>query len=345
MLMDSIGHSMSIANTTTNLRIGEGFTGILDEVAIYGRALGRDEILEEYKRGVCNLKFQVRTGSDDPLTGTLVGYDGTDSTFFTSPGSGTFNSALVDQYFQYEAYLSTEDPRYTPELSLVSISPKHYLPTYIESATGLPLSYINSFRETTGGSHTGIIKYQISPDNGLTWYYFNNNSNWVIATKGNYSQCSTADEIDAGAAFYEEACGVPSNVKFLAYFYPDTEAAKQCEFINLSLDFAYNYLSFSSPAGEECWNTSTIQQLIWDSGGTVSNNCTIYYKTSLDNEWRTPAIVTGLDNDGSYDWKIPDIRADQKIKAWLKIEDQNDATVYGISKMFYIQPVTITIKR
>ena len=99
------------------------FSGLIDEVAIYNRALSASEVLEHYKRGACNLKFQVRSGSADPPTGDFVGPDGTTDTYFTDASGEDMGINVSDnQYFQYKAYFSTENKRYTPELHSVTIT-------------------------------------------------------------------------------------------------------------------------------------------------------------------------------------------------------------------------------
>ena len=124
-----------IRTSTADLRLGydsysagQGwsdalYNGTIDEVAIYNRALTASEILEHYKRGACNLRFQVRSGSADPPTGDFVGHDGTTGTYFTdASGEDTGINVPDNRYFQYKAYFSTEDKGYTPELSSVTIT-------------------------------------------------------------------------------------------------------------------------------------------------------------------------------------------------------------------------------
>ncbi len=97
--------------------------GKMDETVIYDRALSPDEILKHYQRGVCSLKFQVRSDGSIPLTTSFVGPDGTTATYFTDAGGENDGINVSDnQYFQYQAYFSTENRRYTPELNSVTIT-------------------------------------------------------------------------------------------------------------------------------------------------------------------------------------------------------------------------------
>ncbi len=117
-----------IDSTTSSLTIGEWqnlhfFDGTIDEVAIYNRVLSASEILEHCKRGVCNLKFRVCSGSSSPPTGDFVGPNGTteEDDYFTD-SDGEDIDVSDNRYFQYKAYLSTEDKKYTPELHSVTVT-------------------------------------------------------------------------------------------------------------------------------------------------------------------------------------------------------------------------------
>ncbi|MFH0924236.1 MAG: DUF2341 domain-containing protein [bacterium] len=335
-LFDTVPTTGVITNTTTHLKLGKGFTGIIDEPAIYPRALSATEVLEAYKKGTGNLKLQVRSGSANPPTSEF-------SSDLTSPDNGDF-SALTGRYFQYKAILSTEDPRYSPTFSSITASPSHYKGAYIENYSNLPLSYPTGFTEILGGGNAGTIKYQVSPNNGTNWYYLSG-STWTEATKGNYSQCSPATDINSNLATYDDTFGVPTQFKFLAYLYPGTDGASQCELDNLAMAYNYNYLSFSAPTTEEYLNIGSTRTISWTSGGTVSDNCKIFLKTSLDSDWRTTPIADGRQHQGTFNWTIPDLDFAQTVKAWLKIEDQNNTTAYGISPMFYIRPLKITLSQ
>lgn len=99
--------------------------GIIDEIAIWNRALDANEITQLYQRGASRLKFQVRSCDDDHCIGeTWKGPDGTSSTYFSEllnmstqafTPSGTVNKDLpvmtlsnftsppsANRYFQYE---------------------------------------------------------------------------------------------------------------------------------------------------------------------------------------------------------------------------------------------------
>lgn len=74
------------------------------------------------------IKFQLRTGAttSSVSSATWVGPDGTNSTYFTThTGESTASSmrdGSSDRYFQYQAFLATTNPAFTPTLSSVTVT-------------------------------------------------------------------------------------------------------------------------------------------------------------------------------------------------------------------------------
>ncbi len=123
-----------LGDATDTTGASNHFAGIIDEFAIYGRALTASEMESIYLRGVTNVQFQIRSCSDSTCTiGTLIGSDGTASTYFselqnssaTTLSPLTFFSTLTERYFQYKAILTSESTARTPKLKRVQITPAH----------------------------------------------------------------------------------------------------------------------------------------------------------------------------------------------------------------------------
>lgn len=105
-----------IASSNDKLLIGDliGFNGLIDEVAVYNRALSASEILNHYRRGVLELKLQVRSCSDVICSNaSFIGSDGTQNTFFykkdTPINLTSISSISKTQFFQFKAFFSTQD--------------------------------------------------------------------------------------------------------------------------------------------------------------------------------------------------------------------------------------------
>ena len=101
------------------------FTGDIDEVAIYNRALSASEILTRYKSGSAKLKAQVRNCTTSDCSGSsFVGADGNVGTYFDSfpLNNINLNPLIKSRYFQYKLFFETGVSTYTPQLSAVLVS-------------------------------------------------------------------------------------------------------------------------------------------------------------------------------------------------------------------------------
>ena len=135
---DSVQPSGPVVSYATPLLIGKlysgvsayNFPGIIDEVAVYSRALLADEVFDHYKRGATRLKFQVRSCADNTCSGSpaFVGSDGTSNTYFSDSVASTnvfpsFSlSNITSRYLQYKTYLDSDFSSVTPELKNVSVT-------------------------------------------------------------------------------------------------------------------------------------------------------------------------------------------------------------------------------
>jgi len=122
-------YSGAIADASTGA-LEKYFNGAIDEVAIYNRALSPAEVTDHYRRGALRLKFQVRSGAVYPPTGDFIGPGRTITDYYewgatnsvSTPTFSLANNVDDNQYFQYQATLSSDDSGITPELSDVIIT-------------------------------------------------------------------------------------------------------------------------------------------------------------------------------------------------------------------------------
>ncbi|MDD2907249.1 MAG: hypothetical protein PHH98_01275 [Candidatus Gracilibacteria bacterium] len=75
---------------------------------------------------------------------------------------------------------------------------------------------IVSFSQTLGAGNQGTITYQISKNNGTTWYYFNGTS-WVTTT-GGVAQSSTIAQINTNIASFNALAGGTGLFTYKAFF-------------------------------------------------------------------------------------------------------------------------------
>lgn len=106
------------------------YTGDLDEVALYSRALSADEIRERYERGSRNIRVQVRSCNDPSCGGvSFVGPSGATGDYYNEEGNTTLlppNLSLTNhpsgRYFQYQTTLSAQTTPLAPALLRVTVS-------------------------------------------------------------------------------------------------------------------------------------------------------------------------------------------------------------------------------
>lgn len=204
--------SGAVGSDTSPVIVGNKFSGRMDEVAMFGRALSAEEVADHYYRAALSVKYQVRTGSSDPPSGPFVGPDGTEATFYSGLLNATTGLPSLEltnlpdgRYFQYRVQLETIDISTSPGLVSVSIGPPHYPlgnPT-VQNAAGLDYFSLFSFGEILGAGNAGEVRYQISND-GSSWYYWNGSS-WVAAA--DFSQSNTAAEINANCGTFDDYVG------------------------------------------------------------------------------------------------------------------------------------------
>ncbi len=128
--------SGTIVPNTSNVNIGRRtsgdryFNGVIDEVAIYNRALSPIEIQERYLRGALRLNIQVRSCNNPSCTGaTFIGPDGTAGTYYSELNNTsaalpelTLTNVPNNRYFQYRMYLQTDNSSYSPEIKSVTVN-------------------------------------------------------------------------------------------------------------------------------------------------------------------------------------------------------------------------------
>jgi Concanavalin A-like lectin/glucanases superfamily len=303
------------------------WTGKMDEVAIYSRSLSGTEILDHYKRGAVRLKYQVRSGSANPPTGSFIGPDSTTGTYYSELSNSTtglpsLSLTNVDnnQYFQYKACLETDNSSYLPELKSVVIGPRHYPgdnPTVQNNASQ---SYVDldSLSETLGAGNEGSVKYQIS-DDGTNWYYWNS-SNWVAAS--GYSQTNTAAEVNTNCGQFDDDVG-SGTFYFKAFLHSDA-AAQQVELDQV--DLGYTPIVISVSVGDPTFAFGSVPLNAWQLAQTslITNDGTV-----------TETFIGQISQytDGGNNWTISDATngADQIRAQWSITSDTGpwtDITAY-----------------
>ena len=128
----NIGRSSNAIHYHDGIRSSSAyyFNGLLDEMAIYNRTLTAIEIQDHYLRGALRLRFQARSCDDQNCIGeNFIGPDGSTSTYYSelnnttlNPPSFSLTNITANKFFQYQAYLDSDQVSYTPGISRAQIN-------------------------------------------------------------------------------------------------------------------------------------------------------------------------------------------------------------------------------
>ena len=248
------------------------FPGLLDEVAVWNRALNASEIKQYYQRGANRVKFQIRTCSqsdcsDDSTNTAWKGPNGSSSTYFSedynfssqsaSPSGsilttepsmsfGNFTSlgSQTSQYLQYRAILESDSASVFPDITTVSTGPAKYdgSTPIIVPVNGPAYQTLTGFSVTLGASCSTVSnppKFQISRDK-TTWYYYS--SGWSTTT-GGYASASNATTINSNISSF--ATGVGTGTLYVKAFLP-SDTTTPCEIDSITLNAGHASPSTSS---------------------------------------------------------------------------------------------------
>ncbi len=309
------------------------FSGSLDEVAIWSRALSDTEILQLYQRGASRLKYQVRSCSDSTCTTgspSWQGPDGTNETYFSelynmstqaATPSGTVNITAPsmslqnysnpisnNRYFQYRTIFESDSSTTSlmPELKSVSVGPTHYdssTPSVI-AIDGPQFTTLSGFTVTLGANGcSSTPKFELSTDK-VTWYYYTSGS-WTAATTSSYTYASDASTINSNIASFASSVG--TGYLYVRSFLPPS-GTSACEIDNIAITNQNGTIASSSNPGNftaSAVATSGQATLTW-TPATSATSYTIRYGTTSGVYSGTainqtsPATITGLTNNTPY---------------------------------------------
>lgn len=207
-----VADTNSILNHAGNFQIGFNstgsyFSGVLDEAAVWSRALHPGEVAQLYRRGANRVKIQVRTCTapdctDDPTGGNWRGPDGTSQTYFSELNNNTIpldasgdvraatpslalggftNPIGPARYFQYRAILESDalgagcdygaGPTWcSPEIRSTQVDPVHYDPAApaITGKAAIPFRALKEITETLGSACAGGVTYNVGVGNDVS---------------------------------------------------------------------------------------------------------------------------------------------------------------------------------
>lgn len=204
-------------------------------------------------------------GTSNGTTGTAgtanTGGGGGGGWYYANGVGGAGGSGVVVIRYLTDTYTcSTTSPTLTPN-------------------TGQGYVNVSAFSETLGGGSTGSIKYQVSPDDGLTWYWYTGGL-WTVTSSG-FAESNTAADINthfADGSFNSVGSG-SKTLKWRAYFNSDGSQLPKLD--NISVDYVWDTVAPDNP-------TSLSSARSQSSGGSDITTNTWYNYTSPYFTWNAP---------------------------------------------------------
>ena len=146
--------------------------GYLDELAVFsGRLLSASEVNDMYKRGLAQMKFQVRSCDDNACSGeSFVGtsssttgfFDESDNTTTTTPSFSLSDIVSSNRYFQYRSIFQTVSSTFSPKLSSVTVA------NTVSADPGFTVSAISANTTEAGGTATFTVVLNSEPTGIVT---------------------------------------------------------------------------------------------------------------------------------------------------------------------------------
>ncbi|MEI6969955.1 MAG: LamG-like jellyroll fold domain-containing protein [bacterium] len=307
------------------------FAGFIDEVAVHDRVLQPVEILDHYRAGAVTLKFQARSGSNATLIASapFVGPAGTTNSYFTvATGEGLQAVIPKGQCFQYKAYLGTENHRFTPRLHGVTVESSGYSTENpaVETASGVFFpGKITTFVHTMATNNDASVRYQISGDNGATWYYWPLFTNaWVNADLygGGWENASPVGTVNQYVGNFYRQLYEKTGVNLLWRAFLHSTGSDQVAIDAVSIGYSRGRVLVTFPSGTETDTRSLVvgtpYDITWSWLGTVSNNITVEL---LDGTNVVSVLGTGLPNNGVFRTVISEQRG---TNYYIRVKDGND---------------------
>lgn len=191
---------------------GWGVNGVIDEVAVWNRALSEGEIKNLYKRGASQVSFQVRSCDDSACLGeSWQGDLGNHTSTLSASSENTPGKAELDfsslssmnvpsnRYFQYKLILESD----SSILDLPSVDAIKAAPVLCKSGVStinfgkaIDFNSLSSIKIKYGASGCASgVRLLVSGDNS-SWQYYDGNS-WVTSDNS-WGEANTEEQIQSG---------------------------------------------------------------------------------------------------------------------------------------------------
>ena len=241
-------------------------------------------------------------------TYTLTASENPDESWTDATQSITVDSSApyswpfdVSSNYQYDSSVMGVSSSYA---QISDLSQAGSNPT-IENVTGDSLEYstLSSFAQTLGPDNAGSVKYQLSPDGGTTWFYWNGSS-WA-STTGGVSYANDASTINTNISSFAAADGVTGvgQLSFKAFLISDGTQKVQLDAVTVGYKlYPYKYVFTQVPSSLSETQNGTFTVQGQDQYGNV---LPVRADTTLNLATSTPTtgqFAVDLNEDASTRW-------------------------------------------
>ncbi len=311
--------------------------GVIDEVAVFNRALGAEDVMDQAKAGFADLRFQVRVAND---TNTLLrtpfyGPNTNSASYFTLTSESMVGRIPLGRYFQYKAYLSTTSARTDLRLQGLVVNQSHYPTQYpwVMPAAGKGMPFVGrvlKFSHVMATNTDASVRYQLSGDDGANWYWWNG-MQWagVPVSSNLWPYANTWDVVNThiGSVYDELYPKVGGTFRFKAFL--SSPGDLQVAINEVKAVKAEGAVIVVAPNGKEtgdkAWVVGVPYDIRWLTSGRVSKNLAIdlYRKSGAEFVKR---LASGVSVGATNFYRTvisDDARADYRIR----LRDLNDVAV------------------
>ena len=190
-----------------------------------------------------------------------------------NPSAIAFYNQLNNDFTQaklYDDYLLITE-RQNDEFETISIDAIYDVtePTVINSVSLEYNSELTGFTVDESANNSGTITYQLSPDNGVNWY-FHNGANWAVTLNGS-ADSNTAAEVNNNIATFDDDAGF-GDLLWRAYYDSDGTQATGLDNLEVVINNDPTDISFSDNDITEDNNIGDLIALMTTTDADVDDN-------------------------------------------------------------------------
>ena len=201
---------------------------------------------------------------------------------YVYPINGKMDEYKVAKFAQSTAWVAANYKSETDAFGTIEENPTTLFPTdnpTLVPNTGQEYFTVSAFTQTLEAGSSGNIKYQVSPDDGTTWYWYTGGA-WT-ATIAGYTESNTAADINTHFAdsSFNSIGSIPKTFKWRAYF--NSDGSQQPKLDNLLVTYVWDTADPDNPI----LATKKSQK----TGGTDITTNTWYNYSAPYFTWNEPA--------------------------------------------------------